>query len=168
MTTYDVRPAVPEDAVRLSEVRTQVWHEAYAGLMRAEYLAGLDPAREVGHWVERLQTPEPGRVVLVGTADDRVVGMASGGPSRDDPPEPPVEIYAVNVLAAHHGTGLGARLFETALDAVAGDGPVSLWVAAENGRARSFYRRYGFVPDGRTKRLEDAEIDVVRLVRPAR
>jgi GNAT superfamily N-acetyltransferase len=168
VTTYDVRPATPEDAVRMCEVRVAVWREAYAGLMPPQYLAGLDPARDVARFAERLATPEPGRVLLVGTADDRVVGMASAGPSRDDPPEPPVEVYAVNVLAAHHGTGLGARLFETALDAVAGDGPVSLWVAEGNGRARSFYRRYGFVPDGRTKHLDDAEIDVVRLVRPAR
>ena len=168
MTTYEVRPAVPEDAVRLSEVRTQVWHEAYAGLMRAEYLASLDPAREVAEWVERLQTPEPGRVVFVGTADGRVVGMASAGPSRDELPDPPAEVYAVNVLAAHHGTGLGARLLDTAIDAVAGDGAVSLWVAEGNARARAFYRRYGFAPDGRTKWLPDAEVGLVRLVRPAR
>jgi GNAT superfamily N-acetyltransferase len=168
VTTYEVRPAVPEDAVRLGAVHVQVWREAYAGLMPAQFLAGLDPARAMARFAERLAAPEPGRVLLVGTADDRVVGMASAGPSRDDPPEPPAEVYAINVLAAHHGTGLGARLLETALDVVAGDGPVSLWVAAGNARARSFYRRYGFVPDGLAQRLDDAEIDVVRLVRPAR
>jgi GNAT superfamily N-acetyltransferase len=167
VTTYDVRPALPEDAVRMGEVHVAVWREAYAGLMPAQFLAGLDPAVSAARFAERLAAPEPGRVVLVGTADDRVVGIASGGRSRDDPPEPPAEVYAVNVLAAHHGTGLGARLFEAVLDAVAGDAPVSLWVAAQNARARSFYRRYGFTPDGLTKRLDDAEIDVVRLVRPA-
>lgn len=168
MTTYRVRPATPEDAVRLGEVHTQVWREAYAGLMRAEYLAGLDPARAVARWAERLAAPQPGHVILVGTADGRLVGMASAGPSRDEPPEPPVEVYAVNVLGAHHGTGLGARLLETAIDAVAGEGAVSLWVAEGNSRARSFYRRYGFVPDGQTKWLPDAEVGLMRLVRPAR
>ena len=163
-----MRHAVPEDAVRLGELHVQVWHEAYAGLMPAEYLAGLDPARSVVRWAERLAAPEPGRVVLVGTADGKVVGMASAGPSRDEPPDPPVEVYAVNVLAAHHGTGLASQLFETVLDAVAKDGPVSLWVAERNARALAFYRRYGFAPDGRSKRLAEAEIDVVRLVRPAR
>jgi GNAT superfamily N-acetyltransferase len=168
VTTYEVRPAVPEDAVRLGEVHTQVWREAYAGLMRAEYLAGLDPALAAARFAERLAAPEPGRVLLVGTADGRVVGMASAGPSRDEPPDPPAQVYAVNVLAAHHGTGLGARLLEAAIDAVAGDGAVSLWVAEGNARARAFYRRFGFVPDGQTSRLPDAEVDLVRLVRPAR
>jgi GNAT superfamily N-acetyltransferase len=168
MTTYEVRRALPEDAVRLGEVHTQVWREAYAGLMPAEYLAGLDPVRAAARYEERLAAPDPGRVMLVGIADGRIVGMASAGPSRDDPPEPPAQVYAVNVLAAHHGTGLGARLLETAIDAVAGDGAVSLWVAEGNARARSFYRRYGFVPDGRTDWMPEAEVDLVRLVRPAR
>ena len=154
MTTYEVRPAVLEDAVRLAEVHVQVWREAYAGVMPAEYLAGLDPV--------------PGAVVLVATAAGELVGMSTAGPSRDDPPDPPHELYAINVLAAHHGTGVAGRLFESALQATAGDAAVSLWVLAVNARARAFYARYGFVPDGRTKRHEGTGVTEVRLVRPAR
>ena len=166
MTTYEVRPAVPDDAVRLAEVHVQVWHEAYAGVFPTEYLASLDPARAVGKWLERLTTPRPDVTVVVGTADGRLVGMATAGPSRDDPPDPPVELYAINVLAEHHGTGLAARLFETALDAAAGDGPVSLWVLEVNARARAFYARYGFVPDGLSKRHPPTGVPEIRLVRP--
>ena len=168
MTTYDVRPAGPDDLVRLSEVHVQVWHEAYAGVMPAEYLAGLDPVRMVQAWTARIASPAPGSVLLVGTADDRLVGMATAGPTRDDPPDPPVELYAINVLAAHHGTGLAGRLLEAALAATAGDGPVSLWVLEVNARARAFYARYGFVPDGRTKRHPPTGVPEVRLVRPGR
>jgi GNAT superfamily N-acetyltransferase len=168
VTTYDVRPAGPDDLVRLSEVHVQVWHEAYAGVMPHEYLAGLDPARMVEVWRARLAAPLPGSVLLVGTADGRLVGMAAAGPSRDDPPDPPVELYAINVLAAHHGTGLASRLFETALDAAAGDGPVSLWVLEVNARARAFYARYGFVPDGSSKPHPPTGVREVRLVRPGR
>jgi GNAT superfamily N-acetyltransferase len=164
VTTYDVRPATPEDLVRLSEVHVQVWREAYAGVMPHEYLAGLDPARMVEAWTRRIASPTPGSVLLVGTADGRLVGMATAGPSRDDPPDPPVELYAINVLAAHHGSGLASRLFETALDATAGDGPVSLWVLEVNARARAFYARYGFVPDGLAKRHPATGVPEIRLV----
>jgi GNAT superfamily N-acetyltransferase len=168
VTTYEVRPAVPEDAVRLAEVHVQVWREAYAGVMPAEYLAGLDPARNVDRWRRRLLDPVPGAVVLVATAAGELVGMSTAGPSRDDPPDPPHELYAINVLAAHHGTGVAGRLFESALEATAGDAAVSLWVLAVNARARAFYARYGFAPDGRTKRHEGTGVTEVRLVRPAR
>jgi GNAT superfamily N-acetyltransferase len=136
--------------------------------MPTEYLAGLDPARAVGVWAERLAAARPGETVLVGTADGRLVGLASAGPSRDDPPDPPIELYAINVLAAHHGTGLASQLFEAAIDQVAGDGPVSLWVLEVNARARAFYARYGFVPDGRSKRHPPTGVPEIRLVRPRR
>ncbi len=64
------------------------------------------------------------------------------------------ELYVVNVLAAHHGTGLGELLFTRAVGQVAGDEPVHLWVLVGNERARAFYRRHGFAPDGKTKRHE--------------
>jgi GNAT superfamily N-acetyltransferase len=168
MTTYGVRPAVLEDVVRLAEVHVQVWHEAYAGIMPAEYLAGLDPARSVEMWRRSLADPTPGAALHVATADGELVGMSAAGPSRDDPPDPPHELYAINVLAAHHGSGVAGRLFESVLAATAGDAAVSLWVLAVNARARAFYARYGFAPDGGTKRHPPTGVVEVRLVRPGR
>jgi GNAT superfamily N-acetyltransferase len=166
--TYEVRPAVPDDAVRLGEVHVAVWHEAYAGIMPTEYLAGLDPARLAATWAERLAAPQPGTVVLVGTADGAVVGFATAGPSQDPEPGPPAQLFALNVLAAHHGTGLADRLLDAALAPVAGDHAVGLWVAEVNARARAFYGRHGFAPDGGTMRHEATGVPLVRLVRPAR
>ena len=163
MPLYGVRPAVATDADPLGEVHVQVWREAYAGIMPADYLAGLDPGLE--RWRGLLS--DPSRTVLVGTADAAVVGFVTTGPSRDDPPVPSFELYAINVLAAHHGTGLAQSLFEAALSPADG-AAVSLWVATENGRALAFYARYGFVPDGRTDTHADTGIAEVRLLRAAR
>jgi len=113
MPAYDVRPALAVDADRLGAVHVQVWREAYAGIMAADYLAGLDPVAGAARWRELLQ--DSTRSVLVGTADGEVVGFAFAGPSRDDPPVPEFELYAINVLAAHHGTGLAASLFDRAV-----------------------------------------------------
>ena len=66
------------------------------------------------------------------------------------------------VLADHHGTGIGQLL----LDAVVAPGvPAQLWVAEHNPRARRFYERNGFLPDGASfidERLNLAEVRQVR------
>jgi GNAT superfamily N-acetyltransferase len=168
VTTYEVRPAVLEDVVRLAEVHVQVWREAYDGIMPAEYLAGLDPARNVEAWRRSLVDPVPGAVLYVATADGELVGMSAAGPTRDEPPDPAHELYAINVLAAHHGTGLAGQLFDSALAVTAGDAAVSLWVLEVNARARAFYARYGFAPDGRTKRHPPTGVVELRMLRPGR
>ncbi|OYC98682.1 hypothetical protein CI089_05020 [Microbacterium sp. Yaish 1] len=92
-----------------------------------------------------------------------IVGFAVSGSSRDVPPVAPVELYAIYVLAAHHGTGAGQAL----LDAALGDERASLWVLDDNPRAHAFYARNGFRPDGAAK--DDTSwgesISEVRLVR---
>ena len=161
-----MRPAVPDDADRLGVVHTQVWREAYASAMPAEYLAGLDAAASARRWRETLLAAGSPSDVVVATADDEVVGFAIAGPTRDDPPAPAFELYAINVLAAHHGSGLAPLLLGAALRSAGGES-VSLWVLASNERARAFYSRHGFEPDGRTKTHEGTGLGEVRLVREA-
>lgn len=48
------------------------------------------------------------------------------------------------------GTGVAARLHERALEAL-GPGTARLWVLEENHRARRFYERRGWRPDGTTR-----------------
>jgi ribosomal protein S18 acetylase RimI-like enzyme len=66
------------------------------------------------------------------------------------------------VLQSHQGLGLGRKLLEAAL----GDGPASLWVAAQNERAIAFYRRFGFQPDGAEDAIAEWEnLKTIRMVR---
>ena len=80
----------------------------------------------------------------VAAADGQIVGFASAGPSRDDPPARELELSSIYLLAAHQGSGLGQGL----LDAALGDRPASLWVLDDNPRAHAFYTRNRFTPDG--------------------
>lgn len=161
MAAYDVRPARPADAERLGVVHVQAWREAYATLMPAAHLAGLDAVARGRRWAELLAD---GRTVLVGTADDEVVGFATCGPSRDDPPDPALELTAIYLLAVQHGSDLGRRLLDAALD---GGGAASLWVATGNDRATAFYAKHGFAPDGQVKAHAATGITEERWVRPA-
>ena len=166
MTTYDVRPAQPTDADAFGRVHIQVWREAYAGLMPADFLAGLSPERSSAAFAQRCAEPSDA-VTLVATADGELVGFASAGPSRDEPPQPADELYVINVLAAHHGTGLADRLLTETLAAAGIDGAVSLWVLRGNTRACAFYARHGFAPDGLEKPHPGTGTIEERWVRPS-
>ena len=161
MTTYDVRPPRPEDADALAEVHVRCWRESYAHVMPADYLAALDVEERAQRWRERIAAPQEGHSSLVATADGQVVGFAHAGPSRDEPAEPPLELYAMYLLAAHHGSGLAQRLVTAAL----GDSPASLWVLADNPRAQAFYSRNGFVADGSTSTHGPTGAAEIRMVR---
>ncbi|GMA88663.1 hypothetical protein GCM10025868_39130 [Angustibacter aerolatus] len=70
-------------------MHNQAWRETYAGLMPADFLAGLDDARSVARWRERLEHPAPHVAVHVALADGAVIGFATAGRTRDtDLPEP--------------------------------------------------------------------------------
>lgn len=65
------------------------------------------------------------------------------------------ELYAIYVTPDWWSAGAGRALMEAALTALDADGfpRVVLWVLADNARARRFYERAGFAPDGATNVL---------------
>jgi GNAT superfamily N-acetyltransferase len=78
---------------------------------------------------------------------------ASGGPLTADGLEGLVgELYALYVTPAWWSTGTGRALMDHVLTALRADGypRAVLWVLAGNERARRFYERAGFTPDGST------------------
>jgi GNAT superfamily N-acetyltransferase len=79
--------------------------------------------------------------------DGELRGFASSGRAHDDDPPRDRALYTLYVLASEYGSGAGQAL----LEAVLGDAPAYLWVAAENPRATAFYERNGFVLDGVSK-----------------
>jgi len=71
-------------------------------------------------------------------------------------------LRALYVRREHWGTGMGQRLLDEAL----GDEPATLRVFRDNLRARRFYARNRFVPDGHEAEephLGGVEIGMVRL-----
>lgn len=157
-----VRSAVPADAEAIAEVHVACWREAYAHVLSPAFLAALDVDARCLQWARRLANPDPDRLVVVAVTDDRIVGLALSGRSRDTPPVRELQLDALYVLADQHGTGLGQAL----LDAALGGRPAALWTAEDNPRARAFYTRNGFTPDGARKIepwLEDlAEVRLAR------
>ena len=159
---YAVRPLRVYDTDELGRVHVQVWREAYAEHMPADFLEGLDPVKSAERWRLRFEMDEPDGVVVVATGlEGEIDGFASAGPSRDGDPPTGWELYAINVLAAHRGTGVADQL----INAAVADRPVTLWVLRDNARAQAFYRRKGFRVEGATKVHEGTGAPEIRMIR---
>ncbi|MDZ8170566.1 GNAT family N-acetyltransferase [Microbacterium xanthum] len=164
--TYAVRRARSGDAAAIAAVHVTSWREAYTGRIPDEVLDGMDVTSRAEVWRRILAGEVAGEAgeVWVAELDGDVIGFASAGRCRDDDAVPGRrELYAIYVLEADYGTGVADML----LDAAIGDAAASLWVLEDNPRARAFYRRHGFTPDGaaKTPSIDGVPIREVRLVR---
>jgi GNAT superfamily N-acetyltransferase len=174
---YDIVAPLPRDAAEIGRLHVLVWQEAYAGLMPAAYLNGLDPKQRARTWravltedAERwaLRKADPEDITVRARtraarhrASGAIVGIATAGPARDPEPVLPAELWMINVASPHYGTGVADLLVEATL----GNAPGYLWVLTGNERARAFYRRLGFTDDGHTKVHEATGTVERRMVR---
>ena len=163
----EVRRAVADDATPIAALHVRTWQVAYRGLMSDEVLDGLSVAKREQMW--RRAVGSESAAVYVAVEDEAVVGFcAVAAPSRDDDPEDGVaEIGAIYVDPDLWRTEIGAALMDVALADLKAEGwpCVTLWVLAENRRARGFYARFGFEPDGAEMTHEGSGESEVRLRR---
>jgi L-amino acid N-acyltransferase YncA len=159
---YGIRSPQVEDADEVGRVHIQVWREAYADHMPADFLEGLDPVKAAESFGLRFEVDEPDGIVVVATGHDgEIVGIASAGPTRDEDAPTDWELYSINVLAAHHGSGVANQLITAAV----AERPATLWVIRGNPRADAFYRRHGFSVEGATKTHEGSGASEIRMIR---
>lgn len=158
---WTIAPIALDDADEVAKVHVAVWQEAYAGLMPAAYLASLDPVAFAAGWRRRLIERVPDEQSWAARDEAGIVGIATSGPSRDDDAPTPHELYAINVLARGHGTGVADALLAEAI----GDRAASLWVVDGNARAIAFYRRHGFTDEGSRKEEPETSVLEIRMTR---
>jgi GNAT superfamily N-acetyltransferase len=159
-----VRPAVLDDAEAIAVVHHTAWVQTYADLLPAEHWENDTVERRAERWRERLSDDGPGNLA-VAVVDERLVGFAKAGPTRRKNRVPsPVrsdELWALYVLVERHGSGIGTLLLEAVLPPTR---PAELWVADANPRARRFYEKHGFMPDG-ARFTDDLNFALIRMVR---
>jgi GNAT superfamily N-acetyltransferase len=168
--TFTIREAQPGDARDIARVHIVTWQAAYADILPAEFLSGLSAGLEhrVAWWADQISSAQPPRHTLVATEDGGIVGFADVGPSRDSDADPLQvgELNAIYVLRAAWGRGIGQALMAEALKRLR-EGKfheATLWVLAENERARRYYEAAGWTTDG-SARDETISDVVVREVR---
>jgi ribosomal protein S18 acetylase RimI-like enzyme len=155
-----IRTPTIDDAEALALVHVRCWIETYSGIVSPAVRASFSFEERMAAWTRILtSTSNPRHLAEV---DGEVVGFSASGPARADDAPRELELYSIYVLGAHHGTGVGQQL----IDAAVGREPAIVWVASENARAISFYRRNGFEPDGATGAFEPWEnVPELRMTR---
>ena len=170
-----IRQAEAGDVPGIARVQVAGWQWAYAGLMPADYLAALDPARRERMWGPWLATEQGRDQVAVALADGEVIGFVAWGRYHLEdlrpgtPPDAAGEVRALYLAQAHQGRGVGRALMTRAVDRLtaAGFTEAKLWVLETNTLARRFYERQGWAPDGAAL-LEDYDGLALPEVRYAR
>ncbi|MCP2335845.1 GNAT family N-acetyltransferase [Actinomadura rupiterrae] len=148
----NVRHATPEDAEAIAKVHVAGWRTAYRGFVPDAELDALRWQDRVADWRERT-APGSTVTVLVAEDDGGLVGFASSGPPRDEDlvAGRAWELYAIYLGPSTWRRGVGTALLRSTIEAVPTHVPaLVLWVLDGNARARGFYERNGFVPDGTT------------------
>ncbi len=140
----EIREAVPADTPAIARVHVDSWRTTYRGIVPDDYLRTLSYEDREALWTRVLAATDS-QVVFVAT-DERgeVIGFANGGPERSRGPVYTGEIYAIYLLDAYHGQGVGRRLMGAVAGWLADKGLTALlvWVAADN-PARRFYETLG-------------------------
>jgi ribosomal protein S18 acetylase RimI-like enzyme len=178
-----IRSASPADAAQIAAVRRDSWLAAYEGIISRAILdrvtapdggAGVRQSFRTRPWQRMIAAvpavlPQP---PTTGKAAPGIVGYASFGPELDvlgaPWPHPlsaagregrAAELYALYVHPAWWSTGTGRALMDRVLAKVSAGGYlcITLWVLEDNARARRFYGRAGFAPDGARHVLDDLD-----------
>jgi GNAT superfamily N-acetyltransferase len=126
-------------------------------LLRAS--PGRQLEREAAYVAAYFEHPET--VLTIAVTGDEPAGVVSFEPSlirhEDGADEATAYLRLIAVDPARWGSGLAADLLERARTGMAAAGfrRAYLWCGAANLRARRFYEREGWSPDGRVRQHED-------------
>lgn len=147
MSDITIREATSSDFADVAAMHYPVWRESWAGVLPANVLDALTSPQRWAVLLYPRNLRRPGWSMWLAEAAGAPLGMTIFGPDADEPEC--VELDALYIAASRQRHGIGARLLEQVLSSAAGR-DVVLWCAQANGRARRFYEKNDFRPDGRT------------------
>jgi GNAT superfamily N-acetyltransferase len=136
-----IRPALPQDARAIAEVRVASWRATYRGVVPDSYLDALTPEESEDRWRAVATGEVPGAELRVCEVDGAVVGFAAYGAARDPSFGHGGELYATYYLPEAMGKGYGSAMLRevTARLVALGHNDMIVWVMEANARGRAFY-----------------------------
>ncbi|OAR23417.1 acetyltransferase [Streptomyces sp. ERV7] len=140
------------DCEAVAAARITGWRTAYRGLMPQRYLDALSMEADAERRRAYLADADRSVLDVVAERAGEVIGWGCCGPYREDGGGRTAdgEVYALYVHPDHWSTGAGRLILAELTARAAADGypRLLLWVLKGNDRARRFYERAGFAPDG--------------------
>ena len=146
----------------IARIQLDTWRTAYAQILPAQSLAGVDEAAVREAWRSAVvEPPSPRHHVLVAQEQDRTVGFAAIGPAEEvlegDPePDTTAAITALLVELRWGRRGHGSRLLAASVDHWRGDGLTRavVWLPEDDPVSSAFYASAGWARDGYVRALD--------------
>jgi GNAT superfamily N-acetyltransferase len=150
VTQPTLRDATARDLDAVAALFLRCWR-GYRGVLPERLVAVFDEESAVELWRGPLESPRPGTRGIVAVDGERVVGVIRIGRDPDEPTRG--HVFSLYVDPDWQGSGVGRLLLAAAHEWFAGEGlaDATLWVFEANARARAFYERNGWQPDGGTR-----------------
>ncbi|MEH1123438.1 GNAT family N-acetyltransferase [Micromonospora sp. CPCC 206061] len=165
--TVVIRAGAEDDLTAVGELHFRSRLAAYSRFVPHDALTAMPPSAMVDYWVERWRYERGDHQLTVAEADGAVVGFTYLGP--DEEPDTGI-LNAIHVDPDLVGSGVGRVLMRDALAKLSAGGwrRAVLWVLTANTRARRFYERGGWAPDGveREDHIGTAPVRHMRYVLP--
>ncbi|WFE34429.1 GNAT family N-acetyltransferase [Micromonospora sp. WMMD975] len=148
----DVREATPADLDDIVDLHTRARIAYYgAGGVPAEEIVNPELAREQRDgWTAAIVSPH--KHVWCAVMDGRLVGLLAMGPPHSSEVDA-AQLYQIHVDPDSWGRGIGSTLHGLFLRHLKAEalsvGVLEVW--ERNARARAFYARHGWQPDGTSR-----------------
>ena len=143
----EYRAAKVEDAVGIATAEVAAQQIAYRHFLPASHLDNMSVDDRTQVWYDFIQSDDPTHVI-VAASDEYVIGWIRIGKYSD----PALGyIFDLFVMPDYWGKGIGEGLMNEAKKVFSDNAQKTalLYVFEENARARRFYERLGWSPDGR-------------------
>ncbi len=144
MDRFIIRQAHLDDAAAIIDVNLDTWTVVYKDIVDSAFIESrrANKAEAIARFEARFSDPDT--VIFVAEVDGKVVAFANAGSERTSVYDG--EIYALYVLEAYHGIGIGMALLNRVktLFHAQGKKTMLIWSLAAN-PYRGFYARMGGV-----------------------
>lgn len=151
---FEVMSATPEDAKEIARIQHESWIATYpntdAGISQQTIEKRLgDVGKRTEFWQKTLEhLPDNVHVVTV-KENDKIIGFCKVAKNELEN-----HVDALYLDPTHKKRGAGGFVFESAIEWLGTDKPISLEVVSYNLDSIGFYKRYGFEPSGQTGSID--------------
>ena len=136
-----IRPAGPDDARAIAQVRVDSWRTTYKGMIPDAYLAAMRVDDSAALWLRVLSAASSKASVFVADNGGDLVGFAAGNLLAEPRHGLDAELTAIYLRRDRQRAGIGRRL--VAAQRALGATGMLTWVIAGNRGARAFYEALG-------------------------
>lgn len=153
-----------DDAKYCADIHAESWTFAYSNIVPKDIIDQHN-ARWPMVWRKMLVNNVDSHYVIV--LDSKIIGFLTIAVSRDsDLKDIFYEIIGLYFDPEYIGLGYGKQAMDWVKKEIKSRGydNISLWVLKENNRARKFYEKSGFKPDGKVKPSGLADAQEVRYI----